>query len=185
MRGFSLIEIMAVVAILGVLSALAVPSMNGMVDGYRALENARAVTSVVAQARGLAQRENAPVEVALFADHVELRVATISGTPEELRRTVTGYTAVRSVPLNGTTITTVKATAPTTTTTAVTPTTSTTFRVCASSDNYVRSSDLSSVCGAGNLASQELDINLVTSGKTHHIHVSQPMAAVNLISGAV
>ena len=60
-----------------------------MVDGYRALENARVVTSAVAQARGLAQRENVPVEVAVFSNRVELRVATVSGTPEELRRTVT------------------------------------------------------------------------------------------------
>jgi prepilin-type N-terminal cleavage/methylation domain-containing protein len=72
MRAFSLLELMAVVAIAGVLAAVAVPNLTTLSAGYRGREAARAALFAIAEGRNESQQINKAVRAEVFSDRIEL-----------------------------------------------------------------------------------------------------------------
>ncbi len=177
-----------VVAIVGLLAGLAVPNLQGMVDHFRAAESFRQALAAVTAARSLAQRTNAPVRLRVNPDSIAIETATVSGTAESVRRTVTGFTTVRSVPLTGGTFTQMQrlgADGLPTGAAVVAGNAAATVTFCPSSDAYFRNNDADAtpVCGLGNLASTSAKIVIVARGETQHVRVRRALGSVDLRSG--
>jgi len=66
--GFSLVETITVVAIIGVLSAIMVPAITSITRPTRVFAEAQTLLSSIQQARQLALTYNSPVRVAFFED---------------------------------------------------------------------------------------------------------------------
>jgi prepilin-type N-terminal cleavage/methylation domain-containing protein len=64
-RAFTLLEIMVVLAIVGIFAAMAIPSMVELTRGYRANEAARQTLAYLNEARMRSQRNNAPVQMTM------------------------------------------------------------------------------------------------------------------------
>jgi prepilin-type N-terminal cleavage/methylation domain-containing protein len=187
-RGFSLIEAMVVVSILGIGASLAVPAFRDMAAHYRAAETFRQSLSAVTAARSLAQRTNAPVRLRVDPAGIAIETAVVAGTAESVRRTVTGYTPVRTIGIQGGRFTALQAV-----TSAgvaigspvVAGNAGATLIFCPSSDAYFRNNDAEAtpVCGLGNLASGDAKIIVTSNAETQHVRIRRALGAVDLRSG--
>lgn len=73
-RGFTLFELLIVLAILGIVVALAVPSMHHVLPGLELKSSAQTVAAALREARGLAIGSNAEVTFVVDLDDRALRV---------------------------------------------------------------------------------------------------------------
>lgn len=183
-RAFSLIEAMVVVAIVGVLAALAVPNLSPMVTHYRALEGARSVLAAVNQGRGLAQRNNAPVEVFVEADRLTLRTAVVdeNANPDAIRKIVTSWADDRVIHFGEQArVTGLELTNNGTTTTPQPGQATATFRFCPSSDTYYRvGAAQTPVCGVGNVSSHAVRLTTALHGQRFVVEVRPALGAIDL-----
>ena len=74
--GFTLIELMVTVAVIGVLAVVAVPAMTGLVNAYRLNGAAGELQTAVQLARSEAVRRNVPVTLCGSADGLTCSGAT-------------------------------------------------------------------------------------------------------------
>lgn len=183
-RAFSLIEAMVVVAIVGLLAALAVPNLTPLATHYRALEGARSVLAAVNQGRGLAQRHNAPVEVFVEADRLTLRSAVIdeNANPDAIRKIVTSWADDRVIHFGeGVRVTGLELIADGTTTTPQPGQATATFRFCPSSDTYYRVGVAQTpVCGVGNVTSHTVRLTTALQGQRFLVEVRAALGAIDL-----
>jgi prepilin-type N-terminal cleavage/methylation domain-containing protein len=183
-RAFSLIEAMVVVAIVGILAALAVPNLTPMATHYRALEGARSVLAAVNQGRGLAQRNNAPVEVFVEADRLTLRTAVVddNANPDAIRKIVTGWADDRVIHFGDDgRVTDLALTANGATTTVQPGQATAVFRFCPSSDTYYRiGAAQAPVCGVGNVTSHAVRLTTALHGQRFIVEVRAALGAIDL-----
>ena len=183
-RAFSLIEAMVVVAIVGLLAALAVPNLSPLATHYRALEGARSVLAAVNQGRGLAQRNNAPVEVFVEADRLTLRTAVLADdqNPDAIRKIVTSWADDRVIHFGDDIGVTALELSGNGTTTTVPPGQATaTFRFCPSSDTYYRVGTAQTpVCGVGNVASHSVRLTTALQEQRFVVEVRAALGAIDL-----
>lgn len=183
-RAFSLIEAMVVVAIIGLLAALAVPNLTPLATHYRALEGARSVLAAVNQGRGLAQRHNAPVEVFIEADRLTLRNAVLADdqNPDAIRKIVTSWADDRVIHFgDDATVTGLELTANGVTTTPRPGQANATFRFCPSSDTYFRvGAAQTPVCGVGNVTSHAVRLTTALHGQRFVVEVRAALGAIDL-----
>ncbi len=188
-RAFTLIEVMAVVVIVGVLASLAAPNFRSMVSHYRANEASRAALAALEAGQGLAQRSNLPVEVAIGANNLDLKLGVVDPTisPDSARRVLTGFTSKKQQKLGGATVLRIETlSGSTVTATALPGTASAILRFCPSSDGYFRYGvGEPTVCGLGDLASQNARIVMTANGEVFHVLVRAPVGSLNLRSGAI
>lgn len=65
LRGFTLIELMVAIAILGILVTMAAPSFNSFIDKYRVKRAADTVSAFLVNAKSEAVKRNRPVRVVI------------------------------------------------------------------------------------------------------------------------
>lgn len=190
-RGFSFVELMAVVAIVGLLASLAVPNLTQMAQHYRAVEASRELLAAVSQGRAIAQRNNIPVELAFFADHVEIRQGVLGATalanPDAPRRVIDAFGADnRSLNVGATLLRVETLTGSSITATTPVGVAAAAIRFCPASDGYFRIGVAElPVCSPGDLASQTARVVFTSNGETFNIRVSAPLAAMELKQGAL
>ena len=175
-RGFSLVELMSVVAIAGVIASLAVPNLAELARGYRARESARAVLFAVSDARNHAQQKNSAVQVEVFSDRVVVYDPVVAVTGG-LLHFVSGWTATRTYPL-AVTVTSVPTSAGLVSPSIVTP-----ARVffCASSEaSWIDQTTLQPYCPLGDLASASGDMVFSMSSLTFKIRMRAAMASLSM-----
>jgi len=175
-RAFSLIEVMAVVAIVGVLGSLAAPNLVGLARGYRARESARAVLFAMSDARNHAQQKNSAVRVEVFSDRVVVYEPVVALTTG-LLQFVSGWTATRTYPL-AVTVTSVPTSAG-----LVSPSLGVPGRVffCASSEaSWIDLTTQQPFCPLGDLASASGDMVFSQSSATFKIRMRAAMASLSM-----
>lgn len=187
-RAFSMLELMVVVAILGVVASMAVPNIQKSVGHYRAVGNAREVLAAVTSARGLAQRDNAPVQVSFAPKTVTIARADFSGGAAEVRKTVTGFSHDRVVNLPGDTkiVRLENLTTAGGVTSTVTLPGAASLRFCSTSDNYYRDNTPAAnpLCGAGNLTSGNVRVVFTSEGETWNVRINAALGNIELKAGA-
>ena len=170
------------VGIVGILAVMAVPNLTTMARHYRSIEDARAALSSVTQARALSQRDNMPVQLTFFDDHIELRLAQTTSPVDAVRKLITfPGVATRSVTIGDARITHVELMAGGATV-DVTPGAGATMNFCPSSDAYFRVGP-APACTTGNLTSHRAIIHLTSKSETFRILVNPALAAVDLQQG--
>ncbi len=186
-RGFTLLEAMVVVVLVGILSALAVPNIQATISHYKATTNSREALVAINAARGLSQRNNAPVELSLGVETVNLAEAVVRGSPAEVRKVVERFVVKRTITMPGDLqflrIDTLAADGRTVASSQAAPGAS--LRFCSSSDNYFREDTVAAapICGVGNLASRTAKIVFTTGGEVWHVRVNAPLGNVDLKAG--
>ncbi len=88
-RGFSLLELLLVVAIIGVLGAIATPTFRRSTDAARLNEAAAQIAADLQRVRSSAQRTNQNATFALT-----------SGSPQRYTLTISGVSTTRTLPTN-------------------------------------------------------------------------------------
>jgi prepilin-type N-terminal cleavage/methylation domain-containing protein len=191
LRAMTLLELMVVVAIVGILATIAVPNLSSMARQYRGAEAARSALGAATAARALSQRENAPVQLQVHADHVTISKAVLSPATlpaEVVRKVIDSFTPVRDVfiPDNGRFVRVdlldgagnVTATMPAGVTALL--------RFCASSDGYhhLAGGGEPTACPAGNLASSDADIVFVAGDDTYHMRVRAALGTIDVKRGS-
>ncbi len=77
-RGFSLIELLVVISVISLLMVLSAPSMSAAFKGSKLTQGGEALRNLITQARQMAVKNNAPVEVRIFKyDDVETPETTM------------------------------------------------------------------------------------------------------------
>lgn len=180
---------MVVLAIVGIIATLAIPSFQSMVHNYRGMEASRIALAAVAEGRALAQRGNAPVRVRIEAKQVVLSTATFVEAADSVRKNVTGYTDARVIPLpSDVRLTRLELLGPTgaITSTFAAGSVGAVLVFCSSNDSYFRESPGGApVCGIGNLASSTSRIVMKAVDGEHNIRVNAPLGSLDVKSGAL
>jgi type II secretion system protein H len=79
-RGFSLVEVLVVVTLIGIATALAVPRINKITNETKIQRAAQALQSEVQQAFAIAGRNRVPVKLAWSSAAMQLQVTNMAGT---------------------------------------------------------------------------------------------------------
>jgi type II secretion system protein H len=79
-RGFSLVEVLVVVTLIGIATALAVPRINKITNETKIQRAAQALQSEVQQAFAIAGRNRVPVKLAWSSATMQLQVTNLAGT---------------------------------------------------------------------------------------------------------
>ena len=175
-RGFSLLEVMAVVAIVGLLASLAVPNLTELSRGYRARESARAVLFALSDARNHAQQKNSAIQVEVFSDRIVISEPTIAATTG-LLHFVSGWTESRTYPLQVTMTSVATAGGP------VVPSIVAPGRIffCASSEaSWLDQSTSLPFCPLGDLSSAGGDILFTRFNQNFKIRMKAALASLSL-----
>lgn len=175
---------MIVVAIFGLLAALAVPSLTPLATHYRALDDARNVLAALTQGRGLAQRTNEPIEVFIGERTLVLRRPefTSDTTPESIRKIVTTFVDDRTIHLTDSTrLVEVQLKRDGVTSTVAANAPGATLRFCPSSDTYFRAGTAQTpICGVGNLTSHDAVVVLESRGQRFAVDVRAGLGSLDL-----
>jgi prepilin-type N-terminal cleavage/methylation domain-containing protein len=191
MRAMTLLELMIVVAIVGILATIAVPNLTSMARQYRAAEAARSALAATTAARGLSQRENAPVQLQVLPDHVTLGTATFSpatAPAEVVRKVIDSFTPARDIFIQGNgkfvRLDLLDAAGTVLSSTPAGPLA--VLRFCASSDGYhhLAGGGEPTACPAGSLASSDADIVFTAGDDTYHLRVRAALGTIDLKRGS-
>ena len=90
-QGFTLLEVIVAITIIGIAGALAFPRMNDIATRHRVDRAARALQTDVQQAFTLAGRNRAPVTLRWIAASGELQVTNLKGNAVYRRSSIEGY----------------------------------------------------------------------------------------------
>ncbi len=178
-KGFSLIELMVVLAIATVLATLAIPNLTGMVRRHRALEAAQAARAVISEARAIAQRDDRPVQMLVQAGGIVLQPAVISAAApiDAPRRPVTGYGAGRTIKFGVAQAVEIVFTDGGTPTNALPGTPAAAIKICASTNTYYRDAvSQTPECRAGDLVSRPIQVRFMVSGIRFSVFVGAALA---------
>lgn len=93
-RGFTLVELMVTVAVLGILAMQAVPAMQTAVTNSRLMSAAQTIRATAQAARAEAIRRNETIRLESTGTTLRLVRAAGTMTPETLQEVVLGKTAV-------------------------------------------------------------------------------------------
>ena len=83
-RGFSMIELLVVLSLIGITASLAIPSLSQVARTYRSSDQANELLNAVRAARSLAQKTNAPVRLTAAPGQMILSRATFTGSVDGL-----------------------------------------------------------------------------------------------------
>lgn len=178
LRGFTMIELMVVVGIIGLLATLATPNMLALVNSQRARSGAESVMLAINGARGLSQRMNEPIVAEIHANGVRYKRGDYGPGPHGFLMSAGTWTNERfvafepSVVIDG----------------AGTFTPGSTFAFCPSGDH--RFVDVGgsisplgaggAVCGAGDMASASGTLVFSVHGEMFELEVMAPLATLRL-----
>jgi prepilin-type N-terminal cleavage/methylation domain-containing protein len=79
-RGFSLVEILVVITLVGIAAALSIPRASRVINQTKVQRAAQALQAEVQQAFALAARNRAPVQIRWSSSTMQLRVTNLAGT---------------------------------------------------------------------------------------------------------
>jgi prepilin-type N-terminal cleavage/methylation domain-containing protein len=176
MRGFSLLEAMTVVAVVGLAASVAAPNLATLAQTYRGREGARGALLALADGRDTSQKNNQAVRVDVYADHIDVMVPDSvesvglltrvrSWAPSRSRRVDVDVVAVDG---GG------SSTTPSRDTPAL-------LYFCPSSDATWLHGDTSApVCTLGNLASRSATVQLRQGSASFVIELSAALASLRL-----
>ena len=174
-RGFTLIEAIIVVAIIGIVASLAVPSMLTLSQKYHGIESARSMLYAVSQARAYSQKRGEPFRILIQPSSITIQKSLLSGNVTDLVRTISGFEDFRTIGLGDAVASSVvvngTAEAPGTAAAAVT--------FCASGDGHFVTAS-GPVCKVGDLASSEASVKFKVGGEAFQIDVSAPLGTIDL-----
>jgi prepilin-type N-terminal cleavage/methylation domain-containing protein len=192
-HAFTLLEVMAVIAVVGIFAAMAMPSLVEMTRGYRGNEAARQTLAYLSEARARSQRNNAPVQLTIKhtaspapgVSVIELRDAVVdSGTVPldqvtTVRRNIKFPTAASVTHVTDTRFVEIVVGG------VATPATSSpTLIFCPTTDGYFRLGATNvAACSVGDLASASASVRFRFGSKLYFAKVTSAIGQLELRSG--